>query len=83
MARTAAIGIRVEPGVKAAAEKAATDDHRSLASLIEVLLTSYLREHGYLTAPQLSAPVGGGDPGVARKQGRAASAKGAARRMHE
>ena len=48
MARTASIGIRVEPQVKAAAEQAAADDHRTVASLIEKLLIEYLREHGYL-----------------------------------
>jgi hypothetical protein len=48
MARTAAIGVRVAPEIKAAAEKAARDDHRTLASLLEKLLVGYLREHGYL-----------------------------------
>jgi hypothetical protein len=48
MTRTASIGIRVEPQLKAAAEQAAADDHRTVASLIEKLLTEYLREHGYL-----------------------------------
>jgi hypothetical protein len=46
--RTASIGIRVEPDIKAAAEKAAADDHRTVASLIEKLLVEYLREQGYL-----------------------------------
>ena len=48
MPRTASIGIRVELDIKAAAEKAVADDHRTLASLIEKLLVEYLREHGYL-----------------------------------
>ncbi|MEN2980858.1 hypothetical protein WG924_27085 [Tistrella sp. 25B02-3] len=51
MARTAAIGIRVEPAVKAAAEKAAADDHRTLASLLEKLLVEHLRTSGYLPRP--------------------------------
>lgn len=48
MTRTASIGIRVEPDIKAAAEKAAADDHRTVASLIEKLLIEYLRQQGYL-----------------------------------
>lgn len=46
--RSASIGIRVQPDVKAAAEKAAQDDHRTLASLIEKLLTEHLKAKGYL-----------------------------------
>jgi len=38
----------MDPEVKEAAERAASDDRRSLASLIEKLLTDYCREHGYL-----------------------------------
>lgn len=49
MVRTAAIGVRVEPVVKAAAEKAAADDHRTVASLLERLLVEHLRERGYLS----------------------------------
>lgn len=49
MPRTASIGIRVEPVLKAAAEKAAAADRRTVASLIEKLLVEYLTEHGYLT----------------------------------
>jgi len=40
--------MRMDPEVKEAAEKAASDDRRSLASLIEKLLTDYCKEHGYL-----------------------------------
>jgi hypothetical protein len=46
--RSAPIGIRVTPAVKAAAEKAADADHRSLASLIEKLLIEHLKAKGYL-----------------------------------
>lgn len=49
MARTAAIGVRVEPNVKAAAEKAAAADHRTVASLLEKLLVEFLKDNGYLT----------------------------------
>jgi hypothetical protein len=34
--------------LKAAAEQAAADDHRSLTSLVEKVLTDYCREKGYL-----------------------------------
>lgn len=49
MARTASIGIRVEPEVKAAAEAAAAADHRTVASLIEKLLLTYLKDRRYLS----------------------------------
>lgn len=50
MARTASIGIRVEPVLKKAAEKAAAADRRTVASLIEKLLVEYLVREGYLKA---------------------------------
>ena len=50
MARTGSIGIRVEPIVKKAAEKAAADDRRTLASLVEKVLVEYLVKEGYLKA---------------------------------
>ena len=53
--KTAQVNLRVEPALKDAAERAAADDHRSLTSLIEKLLSDYLRERGYL-------PKGGGGP---------------------
>lgn len=48
MAKTEAIGVRVSPEIKAAAIKAAEDDGRSVASLLERLLVLYLKEKGYL-----------------------------------
>jgi hypothetical protein len=48
MARTAAIGIRVEPNIKEAAEKAAAADRRTVASLVEKVLVEWLTEKGYL-----------------------------------
>ena len=48
MARTAAIGIRVEPNVKAAAEKAAAADRRTLASLMEKILVEWLEKNDHL-----------------------------------
>lgn len=46
--KTASIGIKLEPHIKEAAEKAAVADHRSVASLIEKLLVVYLKEKGFL-----------------------------------
>lgn len=48
MAKTSAISVRVPDDVKAAAEKAAADDSRSVASLVEKVLTEFLRKNGYL-----------------------------------
>ena len=48
MAKTSAISVRVLDDVKAAAEKAAAEDSRSVASLVEKLLTEHLKAKGYL-----------------------------------
>jgi hypothetical protein len=40
--RTAQVNLRMSPDLKAAAEKAAEAAHRSLASLIEVLLIEHI-----------------------------------------
>jgi hypothetical protein len=48
MAKTSAISVRVTDQVKAATEKAAADDSRSTASLVEKVLTDWLKQHGYL-----------------------------------
>jgi hypothetical protein len=50
MARTAAVSLRVEPEVKAAVEKAARDDDRTVAQWVERLMIRELREKGYLPA---------------------------------
>jgi hypothetical protein len=55
MPRTANINVRVEPELKAAVEKAAAADHRSVASLLEKLLTEHLQQTGFL--PGLAANV--------------------------
>jgi hypothetical protein len=60
MARTANIGVRVEPALKEAAEKAAAADHRSVASLLEKLLTEYLEQNGFVGPPRSSR--GSGSP---------------------
>lgn len=48
MSKTAAFSVRVTPEIKAAAEKAAADDHRPVASLVEKIVVEWLRKHGYL-----------------------------------
>jgi len=53
--RTEIIALRVDPKVKAATRRAADDDHRSMASLVEKLLVEYLVAAGYLKAPPASA----------------------------
>jgi hypothetical protein len=47
--KSALVQLRIRPSLKAAAEKAAADDERSLTSLIEKLLADHLRKSGYLT----------------------------------
>ena len=48
MPKTASIGIRVDPAIKAAAEKAAAADGRTLANWIERLMARELKELRYL-----------------------------------
>jgi len=54
MARSAAIGIRVEPEIKAAAERVAAKDRRTLASLVEKVLVEWLEANGHLSGPENS-----------------------------
>ena len=49
MAKTSALSVRVTEQVKAVAEKAAADDSRSTASLVEKILVEWLRANGYLS----------------------------------
>lgn len=42
------MSFRLPPETKAAAEKAAAADSRSVASLVEKLLTDFLKKNGYL-----------------------------------
>lgn len=46
--KTDALSLRVTATVKKAAERAASDDHRSMASLVEKVMTEWLTEHGYI-----------------------------------
>ena len=66
MAKTASVGIRVEPELKEAVEKAAADDRRSVAALWEKVMAEWLTEHGYW-------PPGGGRAGTRAKARRRAS----------
>jgi hypothetical protein len=46
--KSATLNLRIAPEIKAAAEKAAADDRRSLTSLIEKLLIAHLKDKGYM-----------------------------------
>ena len=46
--KIAQVNLRLQPSLKAAAEKAAQDDNRSLTSLVEKLLADHLKKKGYL-----------------------------------
>lgn len=46
--KTAQVNLRIDPDLKALADKAAAADQRSLTSLIEKLLTEYLKKQGLL-----------------------------------
>lgn len=50
MARTNPLGVRVEPAIKEALERAAKADDRSVSSLVERILKAWLVEHGHLKA---------------------------------
>jgi hypothetical protein len=48
MAKTAAISVRVSDQVKAAVEKAAAEDSRPVASLVEKVLVEWLKAKRFL-----------------------------------
>jgi len=48
MVKTPSLGVRVQPDTKAALEKAAKDDDRTVSSLVERIVREWLREKGYL-----------------------------------
>ncbi len=48
MTKTSPLGVRVQPETKAALEKAAKSDVRSVSSLIEKILVDWLKAKGYL-----------------------------------
>ncbi|MBZ9808097.1 hypothetical protein LB542_27190 [Mesorhizobium sp. BR1-1-9] len=48
MARTAPLGLRIEPEVKEALERAAKADKRTVASYVEILIVADLEAKGFL-----------------------------------
>src|SRR5947207_6109895 len=46
--KSATLNLRIDPELKKAAEKAAADDRRPLTTLIEKMLSDYLKRRGYL-----------------------------------
>lgn len=48
MAKSTSISVRVTKEVKAAVERAAAEDHRSVASYVDRLLIEHLLNKGYL-----------------------------------
>lgn len=48
MTKTPSLGVRVQPETKAALERAAAEDDRTVSSLVERILKEWLREKGYL-----------------------------------
>lgn len=46
--KTVSVNLRLRPSLKAALERAAKAEHRSMTNLIEKLLTDHLRKHGHL-----------------------------------
>ena len=45
--RSAPLGLRITPSLKDALEKAAADDQRAIASMVEKILIEWLRKRGY------------------------------------
>ncbi|TQE93692.1 MAG: hypothetical protein FKY71_18055 [Spiribacter salinus] len=46
--RSAPLGLRITPSLKAALEEAAKDDRRSVASMAEMILEEWLYKKGYM-----------------------------------
>jgi hypothetical protein len=55
--KTAALSVRVTPTLKQAVERAAAEDHRTVASLLEKMLTDHMKQGGYLDPPAVSAAL--------------------------
>ena len=47
VAKTQVVSVRVEPSIKAALQSAAEREMRSLANMVEVMVVTYCRTHGY------------------------------------
>lgn len=52
MAKTHPLGFRIEREIKEALVLAARDDHRSVSSLVELIVEKWLGERGYLDKPK-------------------------------
>jgi hypothetical protein len=50
-AKTLPVSFRFLPEVKEALERAAKEDDRSVSSMVERILATWLRERGYLAPP--------------------------------
>lgn len=48
MAKTPSLGVRVQPEVKKALERAAKEDVRTLSSMVEKIIVEWLTAKGYL-----------------------------------
>lgn len=55
--KSAALSIYITPDLKAAAEKTAADDQRSLTSLVEKLLTDAAKAAGHWPPPASAPPA--------------------------
>ena len=55
MSKTPSLGVRVRPAVKAALQRAAEADVRTLSSMVEKILTDWLVKEGLL-GPEKPAP---------------------------
>jgi hypothetical protein len=56
MAKRASLGVRVSEEMKVAIERAAADDFRSVASLVEKVLFEWLRARKYLSEHGTAQP---------------------------
>lgn len=54
--KTEVVSARVPPDVKAALAAAAQTERRSVASMLEVMVLSYCRDHGIAAAPPPKTP---------------------------
>jgi len=46
--RTVSVGLRITPSLKKGLDAAAAADQRPVASMVEKILTEYLKKNGYL-----------------------------------
>jgi hypothetical protein len=55
MVKTPSLGVRLHPEVKAALQRAAEADLRSISSMVEKILIEWLRDSGHLPRPGAAA----------------------------